>query len=405
MEINIPLARRLQIHAHKYESFFIALLVVAIYFSTALAIILSALVGAIWLLSTQFVELPGALKRNPVAASAMLLFFWFVLGASYTSATDSEAFSMIMKYRELLFIPVFISILTTARYIDWVWRAFFFASLVTLLISYLMYFGFIGLSIQGDPSFKNRISHSIFISFFAFFCAHKAYEDTSFQKLYVMLVVISIHNLFFVVPGRTGQLIAIALSGLFILQRLGNKQRLFASLIIILSLTTYFNFSDKSSRMNEAITSTQAYLKPIPEQTESSMGTRYAFWKNSLKLIAEKPMMGYGTGSFSKEYSRVVQDERLGSKNPHNEFLMIGVQLGLIGVFIYLGFLASQYTCAKKLPNKEKWFAQGLLLSLIITGLFNSPFLDHNEGHWYATMIALCFASLQGKDKAAYLEE
>jgi hypothetical protein len=84
---------------------------------------------------------------------------------------------------------------------------------------------------------------------------------------------------------------------------------------------------------------------------------------------------------------------------------MIGVQLGLIGVFIYLGFLASQYTCAKKLPNKEKWFAQGLLLSLIITGLFNSPFLDHNEGHWYATMIALCFASLQGKDKAAYLEE
>ena len=199
MEINIPLARRLQIHAHKYESFFIALLVVAIYFSTALAIILSALVGAIWLLSTQFVELPGALKRNPVAASAMLLFFWFVLGASYTSATNSEAFSMIMKYRELLFIPVFISILTTARYIDWVWRAFFFASLVTLLISYLMYFGFIGLSIQGDPSFKNRISHSIFISFFAFFCAHKAYEDTSFQKLYVMLVVISIHNLFFLI--------------------------------------------------------------------------------------------------------------------------------------------------------------------------------------------------------------
>jgi len=76
---------------------------------------------------------------------------------------------------------------------------------------------------------------------------------------------------------------------------------------------------------------------------------------------------------------------------------MIGVQLGLIGLFIYLGFLGSQYYYAKKLPDHEKWFAQGLLLSLMITSSFNSPFLDHNEGHWFGTMIALCFASLQVK--------
>ena len=130
------------------------------------------------------------------------------------------------------------------------------------------------------------------------------------------------------------------------------------------------------------------------------MGLRFTFWKYSLKLIAEKPLFGHGTGSYSKEYHRLVQDERFASKNPHNEFLMIGVQLGLLGVLIYLGFLASQYYCAKKLPDKEKWLAQGLLLSLIVTSLFNSPFLDHTEGHWFATMIALCFASLQPDIKA-----
>jgi hypothetical protein len=47
------------------------------------------------------------------------------------------------------------------------------------------------------------------------------------------------------------------------------------------------------------------------------------------------------------------------------------------------------------LPDKEKWLAQGVLLSLIVTSLFNSPFLDHTEGHWFASLIALCFASLQ----------
>jgi O-antigen ligase len=82
------------------------------------------------------------------------------------------------------------------------------------------------------------------------------------------------------------------------------------------------------------------------------------------------------------------------TKNPHNEFLMIGVQLGLLGLSIYLGFLASQYYLSRKLPDKEKWLAQGLLLTLIVTSLFNTPIMDHAEGHWFVAMIALCFASL-----------
>ena len=76
-------------------------------------------------------------------------------------------------------------------------------------------------------------------------------------------------------------------------------------------------------------------------------------------------------------------------------FLMIGVQLGLLGLLSYIGFLASQFFCAKKLPDKEKWFAHGHLFSLVVTSLFNSPLLDHTEGDWFASMIALYFAPLQ----------
>ena len=106
MNFNTALAQQVRLHAHEYESFITVLLVVSIYFSTTLAIVVSALLGVVWLLSTQVIELPGTLKRNPVAAWALLLLFWFVLGSSYTSATNSDAFSMIMKYRELLLILV-----------------------------------------------------------------------------------------------------------------------------------------------------------------------------------------------------------------------------------------------------------------------------------------------------------
>jgi O-antigen ligase len=209
-----------------------------------------------------------------------------------------------------------------------------------------------------------------------------------------------VYNLFFIVEGRTGQLIAVSLVLLFGVQRFTKKILLLTVLVMAILLALFLNFSDKASRMIEGVANTQAYLQPVPEQTESSMGQRYTFWEYSIKLIAEKPLLGHGTGSFAKEYERIAHNEHLISKNPHNEFLMISVQLGLLGLSIYLGFLASQYYYAKKLPDKEKWLAQGVLLSLIVTSLFNSPLMDHTEGHWFASMIALCFASLQADVKA-----
>ena len=394
MDFNNTIFKNIQLRVHEYESFIVSILLVSIYFSTALAIVVSAFLGLIWLFSTQVVELPSTLKRNPVAACSLLLFLWFIVGSSYTSATSGEAFSMIVKYRELLFIPIFISFLTNELYRSWVWKAFFIASVLTLIISYLMYFEILDLNKHGDPSLKNRIAHSVFISFFAFYCAHKAFNGLGYKKLYLGLLLICLHNLFFVVPGRTGQLILIVLMLLFSIQRFNNKQRLLTIIAITLLLTLYMNFSDKANRINEGITNTQAYLQPIPEQTQSSMGLRYGWWKSSLKLISEKPLLGHGTGSYTKEYHRLVEDESLASKNPHNEFLMISVQLGLVGLLIYLGFLASQYYFSKNLSNEGEWLAQGILLSLIITGSFNSPFLDHTEGHWFAIMIALCFSSL-----------
>ena len=402
MNFNRTLAQRLQLRIFECGSFITVLLVVSIYFSTSLSIIVSALLGLFWLLSVQFMALPVTLKKNPVAVWSLLLFLCFILGLSYGSAPFSEAFAMVMKYRELLFIPVLIPFLTAERYRVWAWKAFVIASTVTLLISYLMDMGILDVNNQGDPCLKGRITHSIFISFFAFYCAHKVRDSKRYAKIYLVLLIVSIHNLFFIVEGRTGQLITVSLVLLFGVQRFTKKILLLTALVMAIFLALFLNFSDKASRMREGVANTQVFLQPGHEQTESSMGQRYAFWEYSIKLIAEKPLFGHGTGSFAKEYERIAQNkqpEHWITRNPHNEFLMVGVQLGLLGLLIYLGFLASQYYCAKKMPNREQWIAQGLLLSLIVTSLFNSPFLDHTEGHWFASMIALCFAALQIEHK------
>lgn len=385
---------KIQILAIKFGGICTAAFIVAIYFSTSLATIISVSLVLLWLLSGQLKLIPFTLKKNPIAAWSLLLLLCFIVGLCYGDATNSDALSMLSKYRELLFIPIVTVFLNAERSRYWAWNAFILSSVLILLISYLMHFGVLDLNHQGDPAFKSRITHSIFISFFGFYCAQKAYDGMAYQKVYWLLFIASAYNLFFIVEGRTGQLIAVSLVLLFAVQRFTKRGLVMTALVVSILMLLFLNYSDKATRFNEGVVNMQSDLKPGPEQSQTSMGQRYMFWRYSLKLIAEKPLFGHGTGSFAKEYERIALNETMKTKNPHNEFLMVGVQLGVVGLLVYLGFLASQYYLSKKLPYQEKYVAQGLLLTLIITSLFNTPIMDHTEGHWFLMMIALCFSSL-----------
>lgn len=378
--------------AHTAGGYSIAILISAIYFSTALAIIMTGVLALLWLVSGHYKHGFSLLKTQPVAQWSLLLLLCFLLGFSYGEATSSDAFAMLKKYRELLFIPLLIPFLNSERYRHWAWLAFIAASVVTVVGSQLMAIGLFGDHAALSPSFKSRITHSIFIAFFAFFSSHKAFDSQGLMRLlWLALLLLCLNNLFFVVNGRTGQLIFVALALLFAVQRLNRKGLLIAVLAMAVFLGVFLGFSDKAKRIKDGFTSFQVQLTAHPEQSEASMGERFTFWKYSAQLIAEKPVFGQGTGSYVKAYQRISLGKA--SNNPHNEFLLIGVQLGMVGLFFYVNFLASQYHDGKTLPTQEKWLSQGLLLALVATSLFNSPLLDHTEGHWFTTLIALCFAA------------
>lgn len=383
-----------RLRLQEYTGFLAVFLIVTIYFSTSLTILVSTVIAFSWLLSLQFMNLPALFKSYPVVAGALLLLMCFGFGLSYGEASTEAAFTMLRKYRKLFFISILIPFFASEKQRYWAWMAFTFASVLTLTGSYLMDLGILEPNKLGDPCFKSRITHSIFIGFFAFYCIHKVYDAERFTQWYLSFFVLSIYNLFFVVQGRTGQLIVVALIMLFAIQRLTKKGRLLLVLLMSVLLALFFSFSEKAIRINDGIANTQAYWQSESQQLDS-MAQRYDFWKHSLKLVLEKPILGHGTGSFTNAYQRIAKGEALMTGNPHNEFLMITVQLGGVGLLFYLGFLGSFYYNAGKLPDREKWLAQGLWVCLIITSLFNTPLFDHSEGFWFITLIALCFATLQ----------
>jgi O-antigen ligase len=384
----------LQARLIKTGAYSFVLWVFTIYFSTALAIFLSAVLALLWLGSGQFLKLPQLLKSYPVALWSLLLFACFIIGFSYGDAPHSDAVAMLKKYRELLFIPILMPFLSEQHYRCWAWSAFMIASLITLLGSQFLSLDLVCANRFCTPYFKSSITHSIFIAFFAFFMLHKTFDSRGYlQVLYLAMLAACLHNLFFISIGRTGQLTFIGLLGLFAWQRLSKKNVLLTMLIIVIALAGFIGFSDKASRIRTGFAAAQARLHD-QSQGEHSMSDRFTFWKYSVQLIAEKPLFGQGTGNFTQSYQRLSGQL---TDNPHNEFLLITVQLGIFGLLFYLGFLASQYYYAAALPNPDRWLTQGLLLTLVITSLFNSPLLDHTEGHWFTMMIALCFAAKETK--------
>lgn len=387
---------QIQASALKAGGVSVILLLLAIYFSTALAIMLSAVVALLWLVSGQFLRLADTLKNYPVALWSLLLFACFLIGFSYGDANSSDAFAMLRKYRELLFIPLLLPFLTIEPYRRWAWLAFMVASIVTLIGSQLMSMDLFCVNLQCLPYFKGYITHGILIAFFAFFIAHKAFDSRGYQQvIYLATLLLCVGNLFLVAAGRTGQLIFIVLMLLFALQRFNKKGVLLSVLVMAIFLSGFISFSDKANRIKDGFATAKAHLlQTQPEQGEYSMGERFTFWKYSVQLIAEKPLFGQGTGNFTKAYQRVSGKT---ANNPHNEFFLITAQLGVIGLLVYLGFLTSQYYYARMLPEMDKWLSQGIVTTLIITSLFNSPLLDHTEGHWFTMMIALCFAAKASK--------
>jgi tetratricopeptide (TPR) repeat protein len=75
----------------------------------------------------------------------------------------------------------------------------------------------------------------------------------------------------------------------------------------------------------------------------TSVTERADFWKGSIELIKEKPVFGWGPFSFRNAYNPIQTTFLANADHPHNIFLKIGVENGLIALFSFFGFLVTLF--------------------------------------------------------------
>lgn len=339
-----------------------------------------------WLLigvrNHNFRELFHSIMAQPVARTALLFWLLIGLGMLWSSASWQEAWDGFGKYRELLLLPLMASLLVD-QWSKRIFYGFLAGHVIALVLSYLQWLGYAPLAKGIMPSgFHSHIPFGTFEAFLIYACLLLGVYDKTKRSLLFLLSGIMLFNLLFINTGRAGFLVMAVLLFTFMILRWKWRGGAAYIVILLLGFTLLYQYSPTFQKRFVQETTKEIELAEV----NSNMGDyhlRPTLWKNALLLIQENPVTGYGTGSFLNEYERLSGAE---NKNPHQQFLLTWVELGLAGLFSLCYLLYVQWKESQKLAKPNQYIAYGFLLAFVIHSFLNSSIMDNVEGHFYALL-------------------
>ena len=374
--------------------FFVILSCFFIPFFTSLMGATATLALIFWLLSGEIFSLPRLMQNNLSVALAVLLFLLLMGAVSYSPAPINDSLSFLKKYRELLFFAMVVSLFkNNANAAKLAENSFIAGCIVLLVISYAIFFSLIP-SERFGHSVVYHITHSLFMAVLAFWSLQRSFDSRQYRYFWLALFLLATVNLFYIAPGRTGMLIYFTLIILTFFQRLSWQKSLAATVIAALVVgITFFTSSNFSTRVKEAVDEVKSYQA---ESSRTSLGMRFDWWLNSVELIKEKPAFGHGTGSFKAVQTALItgSDTQI-TDNPHNEYLLIGVQTGIFGLLLFLSLLVAQFFASLKLEPQGRYVLQGIVVAMAVGCLMNSFLFDSHPGHFYGILSAILITSSQ----------
>jgi O-antigen ligase len=362
----------------------------------------------------------GSISRiavsHPVARAALLLFSVLLVAMFYGATPLTEAFSVLAKYVDLMFVPIFIFLLSDevirrrARY------GFLAAMAITLVVSYLVGMKIIPVMFWmnefTEPSnpviFHSHITQNNMMAFAIFLALLEWREATTLRQrmVWAAFSILGTVNVLFMVQGRTGYLITLVLLGWFAWASLARQMRkrgkkwgwrqetLVVLGLVIVAAAAYQTSSRLHERVAQVVSDYQAWTPDHGKFT--STGQRLDFYSNTLQIVRQHAGFGIGTGSFPAAYLQQIQGKDVTvTNNPHNEYLMITVQTGMFGLALLLYLFYTQWRTAPLLPTAfEQDAARGLVIAYVTNCSLNSALMDHADGLFFAFMSAALFAGL-----------
>jgi O-antigen ligase len=217
--------------------------------------------------------------------------------------------------------------------------------------------------------------------------------DRRLRWLLLAAAALLVTSLMFVTAGRSAQIgllvmlavtAAVMLQGAMRVAALAALPVFFAAMVVIAPMAT------ERFERGWAEFSRQERLDHV-----TSVGIRTVIWRLTAQLIEERPLLGWGTGGFKPAYAQRAAATQTAWRatpvdEPHNQYLSIQVQAGVLGTLAFAWFLLAAWR--QPAPTPYRIFALAILAAWATTSLANSHFESFTESHMIAILLGCLLA-------------
>jgi O-antigen ligase len=279
-------------------------------------------------------------------------------------------------------------------------EAFLAAMALTLALSYAIWLGVLP---SEDPShgranpavFKLHITHGVLMALAAFLAADRALRasELRWRVLYGAGALLAAFNVLFMVQGRIGYLVLGVLCLYFCAAHWRWRGVIVTAAAATLALAAaYLAHAPLFDRSAGAAVELRDWT--AGHGGDTSTGLRMNYYKTTVAIVREHPVLGVGTGGFVSAYREKIRGTKLPeSSNPHNQYLLTAAQLGAVGLAALIAMFGVMWWQAGRLEPAARIAARGLVLTIAVGCLLNSFLLDHAEGLLFAWMAGVLFAT------------
>ena len=355
--------------------------------------------------------------KNPAVSGALLLLAWMLLSLLWSHAPMQQTFAGIWKYRKLIYVPLMVFLFANPKWRDAAIKAWLGTAIVLMLYALIHILpdpigdGHMGV----HPALPLSTYSYITLGFvlipaltagLAWMMQGRAWVDKSMGALVALLTVA------FVVLAQQGRTTYVTLTALlifFILTQLKSTKKWLAMAVLLIAAVSVGLFSTKvQTRVAEVVADSR-----VEQTTEtiSSSGLRLGFWRTTLDIAKNNPILGTGMGTWADEYRKYVVSTPNTPKiaasggNPHQEYLLMASQLGFVGLALFLVWLGRCFVGSRSLASHERIAAQSLLVAFTVGCFFNSTLFDSATGHFFCIGLGILFAGYKpAKSVAANTE-
>lgn len=333
-----------------FGSYLLMALAFSISISVAGTNVILGLLLLLWLWEREYTTRFYIIKNNPFIYIVLALVLMHLVGCIW-SENLLMAGETLRRAWKLMFIP-FLMMFVKKEHVWYYLQAFVLGIMISEILTYLVWLDIISPFMHATNEMPSPLmKHTYYTPYVAiasvlliYFLMYKEHKTNVQKAITIFFLSTMLLNLF-IAGGRGGQVGFFVLFFVLILYYFREKILkgvVIFSIISTILLSLAYQFVPLfESRVDKGIHEVTHFT---PGVQTTSLGIRLALNKNYFEVFSENHWLGVGTGDYMDAYKEVNQNSKFQTDitHPHNMYMLILVQFGLVGTIIFLAIFAYQ---------------------------------------------------------------